>query len=297
MPDPIRVAIIGLDTSHAVEYPRRMQAPDCAEELRVPGLRAVSCLRFPSAFQNESGQDQRQAQLVNWGVRVAPDITDALRDVDAVMLEINDPTLHLPWFAQVVALGKPVYIDKPLADSAQAGAEIIRLATAHRLRLFSSSPLRSDATLNITCAALPRPHQVAVYGPLGTAPTGSSVLWYGVHAVEMLNRAMGRGAAAVSARRDACGVTLIVDYLEQRRGVVELTAGVWIYGGTLRDNTTARTFSVDSAAIYSAHLRDIERFFRGGEPLASLDDALEILRILAAADRSLASGHSETIQP
>lgn len=296
MPDPIRVAIIGLDTSHSVEYPRRMQAPDCPEAARVPGLRAVSCLRFPSVFQPEAGQEQRQAQLVAWGVRVASDVADALRDAEAVMLEINDPALHRPWFAQVAALGKPVFIDKPLADTARTGAEMIRLAQQHGLRMSSSSPLRSDAALVGACAAMPRPTQTAVYGPLGKAPAGSSVVWYGVHAVEMLERAMGLGAVAVTARRDGSGVTLVVDYVDGRRGMVELTEGAWIYGGTLRDATHAISFSVDSGSIYSAQLREIERFFRGGEPPASLDDGLEVMSILDAGERSLQSARTEPVQ-
>lgn len=295
MPDPIRVAILGLDTSHAVEYPRRMQAPDCPEAQRVPGLRATACLRFPSPFQSEQGQDQRQAQLAAWGVRAAAGLDDLLRDADAVMVEINDPAQHLSWFQRIAAAGKPVFIDKPLADGIAAGAEIARLARQHGTRTSSASPLRSDAPLAAACAALPRPTQAHVYGPLGRAPAGSSVVWYGVHAVEMLQRAMGSGAVAVTARRDAGGAVAIVDYADRRRGTVELTEGAWIYGGTLRDAKTAQAFAVDSSGYYTAQLREVERFFRGGEPPATLDDALEVLAILDAADRSLASARTEPV--
>ena len=34
----LKVAIIGLDTSHSVELLRRMKAPDCPADQRVPGL-------------------------------------------------------------------------------------------------------------------------------------------------------------------------------------------------------------------------------------------------------------------
>ena len=63
MKEEIRVALIGLDTSHSVEFPRRMQAPDCPEQLRVEGLRAVSCLRFETPFTNKQILDERQKQL------------------------------------------------------------------------------------------------------------------------------------------------------------------------------------------------------------------------------------------
>lgn len=295
MPDPIRVAILGLDTSHAVEFPRRMQAPDCPEAQRVPGMRATACLRFPSPFQAEAGQDQRQAQLVAWGVRPASDLDDLLRDADAVMVEINDPTLHLPWFERIAACGKPVFIDKPLADTAAAGARILRLAAEHGTRAASASPLRSDAALAAACAAMPKPLCASVYGPLGRAPAGSSIVWYGVHAVEMLHRAMGAGAVAVTTRRDGSGATLIVDYGDRRRGTVELAEGAWIYGGCLRDAQTAQAFAVDAPMIYPALLREVERFFRGGAPPATLADAFEVIAILDAAERSLNSARTEPV--
>ena len=63
MASDIRVGIIGLDTSHAIEFPRRMQAPGPLRPSRVAGLRAVTCLRFATPFQNEEQLDGRQAQL------------------------------------------------------------------------------------------------------------------------------------------------------------------------------------------------------------------------------------------
>ena len=44
---------IGLDTSHSVEFPRRMQAPDCPEKNKVEGLKAVTCLRFETLTNAE----------------------------------------------------------------------------------------------------------------------------------------------------------------------------------------------------------------------------------------------------
>ena len=296
MPEVIRVAIIGLDTSHSVEYARRIQSPDWPEELLIRGLRVVSCLRFPSPFQSDAGQSEREAQLSSWGVRVADDVADALQDSQAVMLEINDPSLHLPWFLRVVSMGQPVFIDKPLADNVRSGKEIIRLAKLHGIRLASSSPVRSDAGLVHACAAIPRPTQAAVYGVLGTAAVGSSVVWYGVHAVEMLNRAMGTGAVAVTARRDGSGVTLVVDYVDNRRGVVELTEGSSVYGGVLRDSGNISSFHVNNSNIYTAQLGEIERFFRGGEPPATLVDSLDVLAILDATERSLQSARTEPVQ-
>lgn len=70
MAHEIKIAIVGLDTSHSIEFTKRLQAPDCPAEMRVPNMKVVSCLRFETPFQNKEGLDARQAQLESWGVKV-----------------------------------------------------------------------------------------------------------------------------------------------------------------------------------------------------------------------------------
>lgn len=284
--------MISLDSSHSVEFVRRMQAPDCAKEQLVPGLRAVSMFRFPSAFQAEEGQNKRQAQLEAWGVVKSADLESAVKNVDAIIMSINDPAPHREWFERLAGFGKPIFIDKPVASSIADAVAMVALARERGLRICSASSLRSDVQLIRACAAVPSPMQAMMYGPLGVAPAGSSLVWYGVHAVEMLERAMGRGAVAVSTRRDASGAVVIVDYADRRRGIVELTTGNYAYGGTLRDGKSATSFVSDTGACYTAQLREVERFFRGGDGPAGIDDALEVMAILDATERSFQTGGS-----
>ena len=144
-------------------------------------------------------------------------------------------------------------------------------------------------------ARLRRGDQGWFYGSLGKAPSGSSIVWYGVHVFEMMQRAMGMGAVAVTARRDACGIVAVVDYGDRRRAIAELTSGAGIYGGVLRSAAGATPFAVDNKMMYTAQLREVERFLRGGEPPASHDQALEVMAMLDAADRSATSGRTEPV--
>jgi hypothetical protein len=129
-----------------------------------------------------------------------------------------------------------------------------------------------------------------VYGPLGKAPAGSSVVWYGVHAFEMLERALGRGAATVMARRDRLGAVVVVGYEDDRRGVVELTEGAWSYGGILRTAKEGRSFEVNVGTIYTDLLKRVYRFFATGEMPVTPDDTVEIMAMLEAAELSYQSG-------
>ena len=84
--EPLRVAIIGLDTSHAVEFPRLMQDDSVPAEHRVSGMRATRCLRFETPFQGKDGLDQRQAVLEKIGVEVTEDFDYAIGDCDAIFI-------------------------------------------------------------------------------------------------------------------------------------------------------------------------------------------------------------------
>lgn len=295
MPEEIRVALIGLDTSHTVEFARRMQAPDCPEDQKVEGMEAVTCLRFETPFQNAEGLDKRQAQLEEWGVKVTTDFDEAVDGCDAVMLEINDASYHLEYFRRVADLKRPVFVDKPLADTIENARAIVQLAEEKGVRMFSSSSLRYVPQVEQAAKEVPEAMYASMYGPVGVAPAGSSIVWYGVHAFEMLERVMGRGARAVFARKDEAGVVAVVDYPEARRGLVELTTGVYSYGGLVRDKKLVKPFIVDSKRLYSDQLEHIVEFFRGAEPPCSTADALEVTAMLDAAEKSSVSGKTVSL--
>jgi predicted dehydrogenase len=289
----IRVALIGLDTSHTIEFANRMQGPDCPADQKVAGLRAVNCLRFETPFQNEEGLNNRQKQLEIWGIKVTTNFDEAVADCDALMIEINDPAFHWEYFTKCAALGKRMFLDKPLADTIQNGRKIYDLIQSRNLSVFSSSSLRFIPSFLEACRQMPAPIFVHAYGPLGKAPAGSGVVWYGVHSFELLERAMGRGARSVTVKKDDAGVTCIVSYPDNRRGIVELSEGAWVWGGELRMKDQSVPFVVNMDYAYRDLLREVETFFRTGVAPVVMADTLEVMALLDAARRSFDSGMEE----
>ncbi len=285
----VKIGIIGLDTSHSIEFARRLQAPDCPADQRVAGMHVEACLRFETPFQDKAGLDGRQGQLEEWGVRVTEDFDTCVRDVDALLVEINDPAFHLDYFRRCLPLGKPFFLDKPLADTHENATAIIDEGRDAGARFFTASSLRFVPELLQACKAVGEPSVVGVYGPLGKAPAGSSIVWYGVHAFEMLERAMGRGAKVVHTRKDELGVVVSIGY-EGKRGVVELTEGAWVYGGVLRTASEAAPFVVNMDNAYRDLLGQIHSFFTTGTPPVGLEDSMEIMALLDAAEQSYQSG-------
>ena len=290
--------MVGLDTSHAVEFTRRLQAPGCPADLRVAGARVVSCVRFVTAFQDDAGLDRRQSQLEAWGVAVGTDLEAALHDVDAILIEVNDPALHLEYVRRCATLRKPIFLDKPLAANLAEGREIAAIGAEQEVPLCSASSLRFVPALQEACEQIPEPGSAVTWGALGRAPAGSSIVWYGVHGVEMLQRALGRGARTVSAHPVSGGAVLVVEYEHGATGVVELYEGGG-YGGVLRaapggDGPAAAPYVVDMRTGYSDLLRAVVPFLAGAPTPVPLADTLEVMAILDAADRASRSGRPES---
>ena len=288
-----KVAIIGLDTSHSVALPQLMQDPNTPAEQKIEGLVATRALRFPSAFQSEEGQDKRQATLESIGVKVTRDFDEAVGDCDAIMLEINDPALHLEYFEKCATLGKPIFLDKPFADNLENTKKIIDIAKENNVRYFTSSSLRFDIDMVEGLQQVKPPVSATVWGPVGRAPAGSSIIWYGVHAFEILNTVMGSGAIGVSGSADMHGYVFHVIYADGRRGIVELSRNCWSYGTTCRDTDgKSDTICVTGRVpFYKMLLQEIVKFFKGEMPV-SLENSIEIMAMLSAAEESIQTGRT-----
>lgn len=292
----IKAAIIGLDSSHSIQFSMRAQAPDCDPDQKVEGLEIISCMRFETPFQDKKGLDERTAQLEAWGIKVTEDFDEAVKGADALLLEVNDPALHVEYFEKAAKLGVPLFLDKPLADNMENGLKIAEIAKKYNVKMFSASSLRFIKNMEETINKFDDIQCVSVFGPLGLAAAGSSVVWYGVHAFEILQRAMGCGAKSVTAVNDEKGVVAVVHYADGRRGVVELAKGAFVYGGSVRSDSDKDVFICDMTYAYKGLLERIVSFFNGGNTPVEFEDTLEIMNLLDATVRSMNSGKTENLK-
>lgn len=296
MSETIKVALIGLDTSHTVAFAGLIQDPATPAEQQIKGLQVTKCLRFDTPFQNTEGLDKRQAYLESIGIPVTLDFDEAVADCDAIMIEINDPSKHLEYFEKCAPLGKPIFLDKPFADNLENMKKIIELIKKYNIRFFTSSSLRYDVDFVEARAKGIEPNKVTVWGPVGTAPAGSGLIWYGCHVFEMLQAAMGRGAQSVSAYEDENGYVFQVLYADGRRGTVDMTPGAYQYGALIRnkENECALGCVTMRIPFYFMLMKEIVRFFHG-EEILPLEDSVEVMAMQVAAEAALASGKAEPV--
>ncbi|MFH1904378.1 MAG: Gfo/Idh/MocA family oxidoreductase [bacterium] len=290
-----KLAVIGLDTSHSVKFTELIQG----KNTKIKELKVVKCMRFPSAFQSEGDQDKRQKELGEYAVKVTKSFSEAVEGVNGILLEINDPALHLEYFQKVAELNLPVFLDKPMADNLKNAVEICRIAKERNINVWTSSSLRFTPEIRECVANIDSPVIASVYGPLGKAAKGSSLIWYGIHSFEMLMTLMGKGVKNVTAIEDEKGVVSIVNYKDGRRGIVECNDGASKYGGRAQSDHAVQSFEVnfaDAGELYNNLITAIRDFFIDGTVPIKLEDSLEIQSMMEAAAESLKSGKTKNVQ-
>jgi hypothetical protein len=134
----LRAGIIGLDTSHVVEFTKALNDPKAADDLA--GVRVVAA--FPGGSEIPSSRDRVAKfteQVKGMGVEIVDSIPAVLDKVDVVLLESVDGRQHLEQARAVFKTGKPTFIDKPLAGSLADALAIAELGETTKTPWFSSS--------------------------------------------------------------------------------------------------------------------------------------------------------------
>src|SRR5690606_33867645 len=141
--EPIRVGIVGIDTSHAVAFTEILNNPEGKNH--VAGARVVAA--YPGGSDDIPASYERlpkfrQTLEEKYGVEIVSTIPELLERVDAVLLESVDGRKHLPQAKEIFKARLPVFIDKPLAADLDDARRIIELAKEGNIPFFSSSSLR-----------------------------------------------------------------------------------------------------------------------------------------------------------
>lgn len=214
---------------------------------------------------------------------------DLLDHVDGVLICDDTSEQHQKRAALFLEAGMPTFIDKPLSRDPKEAEEILALAERHGAPVMSCSALRYSVEL----AAIDGAELGEVLCGMAVGP--GELVFYGIHACELLQAAMGSGVRSVRNVGDDRRNHVLLDYGDGRMGIMAVREDIaYTFRATLLGSQGSRAFSIDdSGGFYRAMLvRAIEMVRTGVSPIAPAE-TLEILRILEAASRSRASGGAE----
>lgn len=286
----LRLGIVGTDTSHVIEFTRILNDPRSPDH--VEGARVVAAFKGGSKDLESSFTrvDKFAEELRGkWKIEFTPDIPSLCRKVDAVLLESVDGRVHLDQARAVIAAGKPLFIDKPLASTLEDAREIARLAKAAGVPWFSSSSLRFSEIA--TSMKFPDVMGAITWGP---GPLEEhhhlDLSWYAVHPIELLYSIMGTGCVEVS-RTYTEGADLVTGrWTDGRIGTVRATRPYGGYGAVVFRTKDAVQSNPKAATGYQALLGEIIKFFQTKQPPVPNEETLEMFAFMDAAQRSKAEG-------
>jgi hypothetical protein len=299
MSNELKIGMIGLDTSHVGAFTKLLN--DSSNEHHVPGGKVV--IAFPGGSDMEKSyprvegytNDLRQ----NYGVEMVDSPEAVAEKCDVILLESVDGRVHLEQFRKIAPFSKPTFIDKPFATSSQDAKEILELAKQYNTPIMSSSSLRYSEGL--TNALRQTDHGTIIgadcYGPLEIEPT-HGLFWYGIHTAEMLFSVLGQGCRKVTTIMNKDHDILVGEWMDGRIGTIRgnrqgnITFGALIHR---EKGTQFADVSLDSKPYYASLLEQIMNLFHTGKSPIALEESLEIIRFVEAANESRGTGKTVTL--
>lgn len=282
----IRLGMIGLDTSHVIAFTSYLNNPK-----NNTGCKVVAA--YPGGSPDFKASADRVGKFTadlreKHGVEMVKTIEELCAKVDGVLLESVDGRPHLAQAKPVIAAGKPLFVDKPVAAGLEDVVEIFRLAKEQNVPIWSSSSFRYGKGVAgaRTDEKFGKIVGCDVFGSSSWAEFHPDLYLYGIHPVEALFTVLGPGCTEV--RRVKAGGT-------------DLVIGVWKDGrvGTFRDLRGGKppapvviygtkASATGEAGGYTPLLQEIITFFKTGKPPVPAEETIEIYAFMSAADESKA---------
>jgi predicted dehydrogenase len=299
-PPELRVGLVGLDTTHVVEFTALLN--DAANPRHVAGARVTAAFRggSPDVEASATRIDKFTATLRDtWKIPIVPSIAALVQQVDAVMITSVDGRVHLAQSREVFPAHKPTFIDKPLAASAADARQILTLSHSTHTPFFSTSSLRYASEIQ-ALASDGKQGKITgaiAWGPAPTEPHHPDLFWYGVHAVEILYTLMGPGCLSVT-RATSPGADLVTGrWADGRLGTIRgLRDAPHVYGA-VAFATGAVTARQVQDPDYRGLLLAMVQFFRTGKPPVPPEVTVEMMEFMQAAETSKTRGGLEIPLP
>ena len=287
----IRLGIVDFDTSHVVEFTKRInhkgidkdQWVDGAEvTLGCPGESQLAPERIPG-FKKE---------MENLGVPLVDKPADLIGKVDGVLVESLEGGAHLERARPFLEAGLPCYVDKPFACSVADARKMVELADKHKVPIFSASSLRyaPELTAFVADDSHGKVLGAVAYGPSPLSEKeglNPGMFHYGIHAVEILYTLMGPGCQRLTCTHEKDVDVATGQWADGRVATVRgIRSGKADYGCVAFTEKGVYPLALGTKYIYRDLCKQIVDMFTSKK--APLDPAVtvEIVAFIEAALRS-----------
>lgn len=291
---PIKVGMIGLDTSHALAFPRLFKAmrsrPDVPAIDVVAGC-PMSVADNPASYKRV--KDFTEKLKTEFNLTIVDSIEALLPLCDGVMVMSVDGRPHLSQARPALEAGKPVFIDKPLAGSFADAKAIVALSKKLNVPFFSASALRfvSEYRAIKSDPGLGKILGCAAFSPCGLEPHHPDLYWYGIHGVDPLFMIMGKDCEEVWRISTPDFDVAAGRWSDGRIGTFRgMRKGPHSYGLTVWGDKGMRHSPPRFASIYEGIVKETAIFFRTRKAPVDPEETLAVFAFMTAADLSKQRG-------
>jgi predicted dehydrogenase len=283
----IRVGIIGLSV-HSADFTEILNGEKATDKMKGCRVMSIYHPKGNDDVEFSAPQLNKFTEVIRaHGVEFVSSIDAVVEQSDAVMLLTNDGRPHLEQILPVLKAGKPVFIDKPVADTFGNVWALFRTAKEYGVPVFSSSALRYGKSVQEIAqgTTIGKVLGADAYGPAPLQPSHVDLFWDGIHAVETLFTVMGRGCESVSRTHTPDSDVVVGTWTGNRLGTVRgLRGGRAGFGGTAYgENAIA---PVGGFQGYAPLVEAIVDLFRTKKAPVSMEETLEIYAFMEAAEKS-----------
>lgn len=290
-PKEIKLGVVGLAV-HSAAFSTFLNDKDKKEDLA--GCYIDSLYHPPGNPDVEFTVDQLadfKSTVEKAGVKIVSSMEALLERVDGILIETNDGRPHMQEVLPALKAGKPVFVDKPVAEDLRGVIDIYNAAAEYNVPIFSSSSLRyGTRPQEINTKKKDKVLGANTYSPASLEPGHTDLYWYGIHGVEMLYTVMGEGCQEVwqighSKKGDVVSGVWENDRVGVFRGIREGRRG---YGGNAFLNE--EIIELGDFEGYRPLVVKIVEFFKTGQSPVPVQETLEIYAFMTAANISKLKG-------
>jgi hypothetical protein len=291
----IKLGVIDFDTSHVVEFTKRLNHKGVAEDQWVNGAQVVIGCPGKSAIMPDRipGYVKEMERL---DVPLVEKPEDMLGKVDGMLIESQEGGAHWLSARPFLEASLPCFIDKPFTCSVADARKIIDLAEKKKAPIFSASALRYAPEL---VKYVSNKKQGDIIGCLAYGPAplfekdpklNPGLYHYGIHAVEILYTLMGPGCQRVTCTHEKDVDVATGQWKDGRVGTVRgIRRGNSDYGAVAFSDKGVQPVPIGTGSIYRELVKKIVELFEKKESPLDIAVTLEIIAFIEAANKS---GHN-----
>jgi virulence factor len=283
----IKLGILDFDTSHVVEFTKRLNHKDIAEEQWVDGAEVVIGCPGESKLSPERipGFTKTMEKL---GVPLVDKPEDMIGKVDGMLIESVEGGVHYERAKPFLEAGLPCFIDKPFTCGVADAKKIVELAEKKKTVIFSSSSLRytPDLVKFMDDKDRGKIEGVLAYGPASLHERNPGLYHYGVHAVEILYAVMGPGCQRVTCTHEKDVDVATCQWKDGRASEVRGIRPGGTYGFVAFTDKGVKHIALDTKLIYRELLKKIVEFFDKKKAPVDPAESVEMMGFIEAALKS-----------